>query len=52
MTIVDRLLGGLIDPPSLEGVLNYMGIGVVSQGGDDAHQYKWVEQYRDQRKTA
>jgi toluene monooxygenase system protein A len=52
MTIVDRLLGGLIDPPSLEGVLNYMGIGVVSQGGDDAHQYEWVEHYRDQRKTA
>lgn len=52
MTIVDRFLAGIIQPASLEGVLKYMGIGVVSDGGGDAHNYAWVEKYREKRKIA
>ena len=45
-TIVDRLLAGDIQPPDLGGVLQYMGIGVLSEGGGDAHDYSWVSEYR------
>lgn len=42
-SIVDRFLAGKINPPDLGGVLQYMGLGVVSAGGDDAHNYSWME---------
>src|SRR5262249_12776911 len=45
--LIDRFLGGDIQPADLGGVLEYMGIGVVSAGGDDAHGYAWVDRYRD-----
>ncbi|NMO04115.1 YHS domain-containing protein [Gordonia sp. TBRC 11910] len=44
--LIDRFLGGEIEPANLDGVLEYMGIGVVSAGGDDAHNYSWVDRYR------
>lgn len=43
-TLVDRLLSGRIEPPTLEGVLKYMGIGVISDGGQDAHDFAWATQ--------
>ncbi len=50
--LIDRFLGGQIEPANLEGVLAYMGIGVVSPGGDDAHNYAWVDKYRTQMAAA
>ncbi len=49
--LVDRFLSGEIQPADLGGVLQYMGLGVVSDGGDDAHDYAWVDSYRKQLVT-
>lgn len=46
MTIVDRLLAGMIQPPNVEGALQYMNIA-PGECGDDAHKYKWAEAFRD-----
>jgi toluene monooxygenase system protein A len=45
-TVVDRLYTGEISPPNAEGLLKYMGIGVVSEGGRDAHDLRWADEYR------
>ncbi len=45
-TITDRLLAGRIDPPDLGGVLKYMGLGVLSDGGKDAHDFAWIKPYQ------
>lgn len=45
--LIDRFLGGDIQPADLNGTLQYMGLGVVSDGGDDAHGYSWVNRYSD-----
>lgn len=47
-TIVDRLLMGKIDPPTIEGVLAYMGLGKVSDPADDSMGYSWVDTYKQQ----
>ena len=47
-SIVDRMYSGEIDPPTLENVLTYMGIGVISEGGRDGHDYRWIEGFRAQ----
>ena len=47
-SIVDRMYSGEIDPPTLDNVLKYMGIGVISEGGRDGHDYGWVEGFRAQ----
>lgn len=52
MSIVDRFLAGKINPPDLGGVLQYMGLGVVSEGGDDAHGYSWIEKYQTTERKA
>lgn len=46
LSLVDRFLAGLIQPPNLEGALNYMGI-TPAEAGDDAHQLAWVERFRN-----
>lgn len=46
MSIVDRFLAGHIQPPNLQGALNYMSLA-PGESGDDAHDYKWVEKCRD-----
>ena len=33
-------------------MLQYMGIGVLSEGGGDAHDYEWVAAYRDSAQAA
>jgi toluene monooxygenase system protein A len=48
LTIVDRMYSGEIDPNTLDNVLTYMGIGVVSEGGRDGHDYRWVDGFRTQ----
>lgn len=41
LSIVDRLLAGHIQPPTLEGALAYMGI-TPETAGDDADNYAWA----------
>lgn len=45
-TIVDRMYNGTIQPQTLDAVLKYMGIGVISEGGRDGHDYRWADSYR------
>ncbi len=47
MTLVDRFLAGHIQPMNLMGALQYMNLA-PGEIGDDAHQYAWVERYRNQ----
>lgn len=44
--LIDRFLGGDIQPANLEGTLEYMGLGTISEGGVDAHNYLWVDAYK------
>lgn len=41
LSIVDRLLSGHIQPPTLEGALAYMGLTPETRG-DDADKYTWA----------
>ncbi len=43
LTIVDRLLAGIIQPPTVEGALAYMGLS-PSEMGVDATGYAWATQ--------
>jgi toluene monooxygenase system protein A len=44
-TVVDRLLAGEIQPPTLPGILEYMGLTQEAMGRD-AYDYRWAEEYR------
>ena len=46
MSLVDRFLAGVIQPQNLAGALSYMNLA-PGEIGSDAHQYAWVEAYRD-----
>ena len=46
MTLVDRFLAGKIQPPNLMGALQYMNLA-PGEMGQDAHNYAWVEPYRN-----
>ena len=48
LSVADRVVAGQVQPPSLEGLLQYFSLGVGEQG-DDAHQHDWVEAYRNPR---
>jgi toluene monooxygenase system protein A len=41
LSIVDRFLGGLIQPPTMEGALAYMGLS-PEEMGQDADGYSWA----------
>jgi toluene monooxygenase system protein A len=45
-TLVDRVYSGEIDTSSPEGLLKYMGIGIISEGGKDATDFAWARQER------
>jgi toluene monooxygenase system protein A len=50
-TVVERLLGGEIDPPTLEGVLTWMGL-TPEVMGEDAYGYQWAGPYASHREVA
>lgn len=50
-TIIERLLTGEIQPPTVEGILAYMGL-TPDVMGDDGHAYRWAEEYMDRVATA
>jgi toluene monooxygenase system protein A len=41
LSIIDRLLGGLIQPPTIEGALAYMGLS-PEECGVDGNDYAWA----------
>jgi len=43
-TVIERLLGGQIQPPTVEGILTWMGL-TPEVRGDDAYGYRWARQY-------
>jgi hypothetical protein len=43
-TVIERLLGGEIQPPTLEGLLTWMGL-TPEVMGDDAYGYRWARPY-------
>jgi toluene monooxygenase system protein A len=43
-TVIERLLGGEIDPPTVEGILGWMGLTPETMG-DDAYGYRWAKEY-------
>jgi len=49
-TVIERLLGGQIQPPTVEGVLNWMGL-TPEVMGDDAYGYRWARPYAAHRRA-
>lgn len=49
-TVLDRFLDGTVQPATPEGFLKYMAVD--KEGGRDAHNYSWVQAYRDRLKKA
>lgn len=45
-TLVERLVTGEIQPPTVEGILGYMGI-TPDVMGKDAYNYRWARDYAD-----
>ena len=45
-SVVDRLYNGVIQPPTLDGFLRYMGLP-PEERGQDAHNYSWVAERTD-----
>lgn len=46
-SVVDRLYNGVIQPPTLDGFLRYMGLP-PEERGQDAHDYSWVAERIDE----
>jgi toluene monooxygenase system protein A len=46
MSIIDRVLGGDIQPMNLQGALEYMGMEGVAELGKDAHGYAWLDKVK------
>jgi toluene monooxygenase system protein A len=44
-TVIERLLGGQIQPPTVEGVLTWMGLTPEARG-HDAYGYQWARSYQ------
>jgi Toluene-4-monooxygenase system protein B (TmoB) len=47
--VIERLLGGEIQPPTVEGILTWMGL-TPDVMGDDAYGYRWAEPYARTRR--
>jgi toluene monooxygenase system protein A len=43
-TVVERFLGGQIQPADVPGILAWMGI-TPDVAGDDAYSYQWAKEY-------
>jgi len=41
LSIIDRFLGGVIQPPTIEGALEYMGLS-PEEMGQDGTDYAWA----------
>jgi len=45
MSVADRMVAGMIQPPTLEGLLDYFSLAPGEQG-NDALDHNWVDAYR------
>jgi hypothetical protein len=48
-TVIERLLGGQIQPPTIEGILTWMGL-TQEVRGEDAYGYRWTRPYAARRR--
>jgi len=48
-TVIERLLGGEIQPPTVEGILTWMGL-TPEVRGEDAYSYRWARPYASRRR--
>jgi hypothetical protein len=48
-TVIERLLGGEIQPPTMEGILTWMGL-TPEVMGDDAYGYRWASPHASTRR--
>ncbi|MFP6680670.1 MAG: toluene monooxygenase, partial [Gammaproteobacteria bacterium] len=44
MSVADRMVAGHVQPPSLDGLLQYFSLGVGEQGNDSLD-HAWIEAY-------
>jgi toluene monooxygenase system protein A len=51
-SLVDMLVYDRFDPATPDNILKHMGINVVSRGGRDAHNYAWIEAFRESASAA
>ena len=51
LSVADRMVAGMIQPPTLDGLLAYFDLHQGEQGGD-ALKHSWVEAYRQARTEA
>jgi toluene monooxygenase system protein A len=48
-TVIERLLGGEIQPPTIEGILTWMGL-TPDVMGDDAYGYRWARDLQSEHR--
>ena len=48
LSVADRMVAGMIQPPTLEGLLDYFSLK-EGEWGEDALKYSWLEEYRQDR---
>ena len=51
LSIADRMVSGQIQPPTLDGLLEYFSLQEGEQGRD-ALNYAWLEEYRERESNA
>lgn len=49
-SLIDRFLEGLVQPPTIEGALKYMGL-MAEDSGQDAHNQEWAYDYKPHKKA-
>jgi toluene monooxygenase system protein A len=50
-TVIERFLGGAIQPPDVPGILAWMGI-TPEVAGNDAYDYRWAKDYATRQRTS
>ena len=51
LSVADRMVAGMIQPPTLDGLLEYFNLRQGEQG-NDALNHSWIEEYRQPRTKA
>ena len=51
LSVADRMVAGMIQPPTLEGLLDYFSLKEGEQG-EDALGHSWLEEYRQDQVQA
>lgn len=51
LSVADRMVAGMIQPPTLEGLLDYFSLK-EGEWGEDALSHSWLEEYRQEQAQA